>query len=245
MQKKIFVSYLVAGIYFGSVFAISLLIALLASLSGVKRSNCDVVVRSIENIPNESLMSLDHQQAAKLEVVGETRSKGKRSVEAREKIRQIISKEGEMVNKRGFARANDDCPQFLIFQNGNYWENVRLPSYVRPTRYDLELSIPKFDSEKYVGIENITIQLDQDTQYIIFHSLSVEFNDGRLFDKNNVEIQIECGGYYQFNDYYVLILKNVVPAASSPLRLYIEFTGLLFQTEFGIFDIPYAGGQGR
>ena len=38
---------------------------------------------------------------------------------------------------------------------------MRLPPYVRPIRYDLELSIPKFSSELYAGIENITIALDE------------------------------------------------------------------------------------
>ena len=46
-MKKIFLSYVVIGIYFGTVFAISLLIALLASLVGVKRGDCSVGVRHV------------------------------------------------------------------------------------------------------------------------------------------------------------------------------------------------------
>ena len=75
--------------------------------------------------------------------------------------------------------------------------------------------------------------------------MSVEIVGGSLYDNSNNELEITCGGYYQLNDYYVIILKNVIPKSSSPLVLNLKFTGLLFQTETGIFDIPYSDGEER
>jgi hypothetical protein len=233
-MKKVFLSYVVVGVYFGTVFAVSLLIALLASLVDVKRGDCSVGVTKSFIQQNDSIPSLskDIPSQKRQQEVFEN-SKQKLSVKAREKIKKIKG-----------IKANDGCPEFLQFQNGTYWENVRLPSYVRPTRYDIELSIPKFNSELYAGVETITIELDQDTKYIIFHSTSVEIGEGsKLFDKSNNEIEITCGGYYEYNDYYVIISNNTIPKSASPLRLYIQFTGLLFETEIGIFDIQYTDGE--
>ena len=234
-MKKIFLSYVVVGVYFGTVFAVSLLIALLASLVDVKRGDCSVGVKKSFFQQNDSFpssLSKDIHSQKRQEEAFEN-NKQKLSVEAREKIKKIKG-----------IKANDGCTEFLQYQNGMYWENVRLPSYVRPTRYDIELSIPKFNSELYAGVETITIELDQDTKYIIFHSTSVEIDQGsKLFDNSNNEIEIKCGGYYELNDYYVIISNNTIPKSASPLRLYIQFTGLLFETEIGIFDIQYTDGE--
>ena len=235
-MKKYFVSYLVIGAYFTSVFLISLLIALLVSLVDVPRGddcNTSVTTAKVNKIANEN-NNINNEPVNEKQKMGMGR-----------KTREINNKFVKTKLSGKKQRANDECPEFLINQNGTLWEDVRLPSYIRPTRYDIEIALPTLVSETYAGVVSIRIELDQDTKYILFHSTSVEFIDGALFDKSNKEISINCGGYYELNGYYVIITDNIIPKSASPLKLNIKFEGLLFQTEQGIFDIPYQGGQSR
>jgi hypothetical protein len=204
-MQKIFLSYVVIGIYFGTVFAVSLLIALLASLAGVKRTDCNVAVRTV-----------------------------------------LAENKNDLIEpNKSASQSKNNCPDFMIYQNGTLWEDIKLPSYIRPTRYDLEISIPALNSELYAGNQVMTIELDKDTKYILFHSTKVQIVDGSLVDSSNRAIEIACGGFYQLTDYYVIITKNIIPKSVSPLKLSIKFEGRLFQTDQGIFDISYTGGQSR
>lgn len=141
--------------------------------------------------------------------------------------------------------AKNNCPDFSIYQNGTLWEDIRLPSYIRATKYDLEISVPSFNSEIYAGTQTMTIELDKDTKYILFHSASVQIVDGQLYDNTNKVIDIDCGGYYPGTDNYVIVLKNIATKSISPLKLNIKFEGLLLHSEQGMFDISYTGGQSR
>ena len=232
-SKKVFVSYIIVAIYFAAVFLITLLVALLASLAGVKRGNCDEIsaklAPEINKIANEN--NLFHEES----------QRRKRNIEKPSINSEFIKK--KLNGKTPLVKSN--CQDFMISQNGTLWENIRLPSYIRPTRYDIEIALPTLVSETYAGVVNIQIELDQDTKYILFHSSSVEFIDGELFDKSNNRLKIECGGYYVYNDYFVIITENVIPKSASPLNLNILFEGLMFRSDKGLFDVSYTDGQSR
>ena len=66
-----------------------------------------------------------------------------------------------------------------------------------------------------------------------------------MLDNSNKVIDIDCGGFYQLTDYYVIITKNIIPKSASPLKLSIKFEGRFFQSDQGIFDISYTGGKSR
>jgi hypothetical protein len=236
-MKKVHVSYVSLVVYIIVVLLISLLIALLASLAGVKRSNCGDESAALKVIADIMKMEKPNQETPRT----------KRNAVIREKLRgKAFNNEFIRMKLAGKPfKANDDCPEFLQYQNGTLWESIKLPSYVRPTKYDIELYTPSFNSETYAGVSSITIELDQDTNVIIFHSTSVDIVSGDLFDKANKAIEIKCGGYYPLNDYYVIITKNPILKSSSPLKLDLVYVGELSQSEAGLFDLPYEGGQSR
>lgn len=252
---KYHVTYLTLGIYVASVLLLTLLVTLLPSLAGVNRSGCSdsatTKSKSVVAVNNEEPIEIHKRNAppTAAKVDYRTHPKTVKQIEKRKELRKQAEKNSFLqsrgkINGKQF-KANDDCPEFVQYQNDTLWESIRLPTNVKPLRYDVEIYVPKFGDETYAGVETITIDITEDTKYIIFHAIDVDIEDGKLVDKNNVEIEIQCSGFYSLNDYFVLIAKNKIPKTSSPLKLELTFLASLRNSQEGFYNVEYQGGNSR
>lgn len=99
------------------------------------------------------------------------------------------------------------CPELVgpQFNDDDPWMNPRLPSYIKPLNYKIEILFTNFDT--YNGLINITFNLNESNNLILFHSAINEMPliQYMLNNANNI-VDIECVGTFTEyrNDYYVL-----------------------------------------
>ena len=62
----------------------------------------------------------------------------------------------------------------LIATNGEEfpWDNVKLPSFITPIRYDIELT-PNLTTQWVKGIEKLIFTVKEETNFIVFHSKNI------------------------------------------------------------------------
>jgi hypothetical protein len=141
-----------------------------------------------------------------------------------------------------YTRDYQPCPEFNQSAAGQPWNNLRLPTNVLPTSYEIELMIPYFTSDVYVGVSQTTLELNQSTDTFIFHAKLIAIEGIVLFDNQNKVIPVKCAGYYVPNDYFIIKTESMVDITSSPLNLGLTFGGFLFLFESGLAKLNYEGG---
>lgn len=69
-------------------------------------------------------------------------------------------------------------PFVPIASNGQVfpWNNIRLPHFVRPWRYNITIR-PNLTTLELKGQVNIEFQVEKDTNYIVFHSSKLTITD--------------------------------------------------------------------
>lgn len=87
------------------------------------------------------------------------------------------------------------------------WEDPRLPSYIKPINYNINLLLSNINFDIYNGYINSTFDITTGTNLIIFHNSGNDIPLLQFFqDKNGNEMEIECVGAYFENrrDYFII-----------------------------------------
>lgn len=214
--KKYGISYCLLTSYFVTVFLISVVIAVVVSLVGVKRTNCD------EN-PNK----IFEREVDVLNNVKGRRHHIQRNLDFKSNSDNRVDPPG--------------CDALFTTNVGNtLWNNSRLPTNVIPTRYAIQLSSLNLTDAKYSGHIDITLDLAEDVNTIIVHAHLIGISSPTLQDNANSNLNIECAAFYTDNEYYVIRTTNLIRRAQAPLKLSLNFNGFLDLYQSGLFEIHYS-----
>jgi len=128
-----------------------------------------------------------------------------------------------------FARPWNDCGGFQIPElvdetptiptatNGELfpWDNVRLPIFVRPLSYDLELS-PNLDTLNVSGIIKLIFQVTEETDFIIFHAKGMNITSKTINEKIKIERLLD---YPEIDQVYLETSDPMKPGRNYSVRL--------------------------
>lgn len=80
----------------------------------------------------------------------------------------------------------------LIATNGEEfpWDNVKLPEFITPVRYDIELT-PNLTTKWVKGIEKLIFTVKEETNFIVFHSKNITITSRTINERLNVERMLE------------------------------------------------------
>lgn len=138
------------------------------------------------------------------------------------------------------TKSLDLCPEFVLPDPIEHvWKNPRLPTYLRPTNYDVQIDILDFNKNIYEGFVTVSVDLFDQTDTFLLHKKNVFTRVEQLEDKLGALIDIGCYGIYEQNDYYIFKTISYVSPDSSPLKIKYYFNGSIDLYEYGIFKLPY------
>lgn len=142
----------------------------------------------------------------------------------------------------------DICPELTSPQPGvNYpWYYPRLPSYLKPVNYYIEVAINELGGDVELGESIITFDVTEATDLVLLHSGPNEFIFvGALKDKDDNEINITCTGKYDKlrNDYLIIRAEQQLLPANGPFKITFIFIDDPTKTEEGIFFLNYGGSE--
>ncbi|XP_075705846.1 glutamyl aminopeptidase [Rhinoderma darwinii] len=129
--------------------------------------------------------------------------------------------------------------------SGN-WKEFRLPSYIYPLHYDLELQ-PEMDKDTYNGTETIWLKMTlSGTRHLWLHIREIKIiGQPRLRDRNNQEIPIKNCFEFRRHEYVVLeVNQDLQPNANDDslndtYRLTLQFAGQLNGSLVGFYRTTY------
>lgn len=109
----------------------------------------------------------------------------------------------------------------LIATNGEEfpWDDIRLPSFITPIRYDIELT-PNLTTHWVKGIEKLIFTVKEETNFIVFHSKNITITSRTMNERLNVERMLE----YPFREQiYLETDEYMVPGVSYAIRLKFQY----------------------
>ncbi|XP_074848073.1 glutamyl aminopeptidase isoform X2 [Carettochelys insculpta] len=118
------------------------------------------------------------------------------------------------------------------------WTNFRLPTYINPTHYELEIK-PEMDADIYTGTVSITIMLDKATKNLWLHLRETKITEMPVLRKSSGD-QItltECFIYEQ-HEYVVMGAEETLSANNSYI-LTLKFQGWLNGSLVGFYRTTY------
>ncbi|NXC12605.1 AMPE aminopeptidase, partial [Corythaeola cristata] len=121
------------------------------------------------------------------------------------------------------------------------WINFRLPTYINPVHYDLEIQ-PEMESDIYTGTVNISITLERSTNYLWLHLRETEITEMPTLQKSSGQ-QItlsDCFGY-DAQEYLVIEAEEELSVTdeSDPYILTLKFQGWLNSSLVGFYRTTY------
>ncbi|XP_044124455.1 glutamyl aminopeptidase [Bufo gargarizans] len=129
-------------------------------------------------------------------------------------------------------------------ENGD-WSKFRLPSYINPLHYDLELQ-PEMDKDTYNGTVTIWLKLALPSTHLWLHIRETKIvGQPRLRDQNNQEIPIKHCFEFKLHEYVVVEAdQSLQPNGNNELlndtyRLTLQFAGLLNGSLVGFYRTTY------
>lgn len=132
-----------------------------------------------------------------------------------------------------FVRPWNDCgfttpdveentePPVPIATNGEVfpWNNVRLPIFVRPISYDLELT-PNISTLAVRGIIKLIFQVTEETEFIVFHSKNISITSKTINEKLKVQRLLE---YPEQEQLYLETDQPMKPGKTYSIRLKFQY----------------------
>ncbi|XP_059093631.1 endoplasmic reticulum aminopeptidase 1-like isoform X1 [Tigriopus californicus] len=109
----------------------------------------------------------------------------------------------------------------LVATNGEEfpWDDIRLPSFITPIRYDIELT-PNLTTHWVKGIEKLIFTVKEETNFIVFHSKNITITSRTMNERLNVERMLE----YPFREQiYLETDEYMVPGVSYAIRLKFQY----------------------
>ena len=80
----------------------------------------------------------------------------------------------------------------LLATNGDAfpWDDIRLPAFIVPIRYDIELT-PNLTTGWVKGIEKLIFRVTEESNFIVFHSKNITITSRTINERLNVERMLE------------------------------------------------------
>ena len=131
------------------------------------------------------------------------------------------------------------------------WENIRLPSSIIPSDYDISLH-PNLTNFGFIGNVTIQIKVLRDTNFIVFHARDLNFSHYELVTLNNdkrslnndqtVEI-VKTLHYPRHQQVYLELEHNLREGKEYLLKL--SFSGMLSDNMAGFYKSSYTTSKGE
>ncbi|KFO15091.1 Glutamyl aminopeptidase, partial [Balearica regulorum gibbericeps] len=121
------------------------------------------------------------------------------------------------------------------------WRHFRLPTYVKPIHYDLEMK-PEMETDIYTGTVSISIALEESTSYLWLHLRETKITEMPTLRKSSGQ-QItlnDCFGYTP-QEYIVMKAEAELSVSdeSDPYILTLKFQGWLNGSLVGFYRTTY------
>lgn len=128
------------------------------------------------------------------------------------------------------------------------WENFRLPDYIRPVHYDLEVK-PLMEEDRYTGRVNISVNVTKPTRYLWLHIRETKITTKpELWKPSGEKVSVVRCFEYKKQEYVVIQAEEELAATSggSAYLLALEFAGWLNGSLVGFYKTTYTeNGQVR
>ncbi|NXN79471.1 AMPE aminopeptidase, partial [Bombycilla garrulus] len=133
----------------------------------------------------------------------------------------------------------DPCPS-KNDQTGD-WTEFRLPTYVKPVHYDLEIK-PEMENDTYSGTVNISIVLEKATSSLWLHLRDTKVTEIPTLRKSSGQ-QIALNDCFQYEPQEYIVMKAAaelpVTDESDPYVLTLKFQGWLNGSLVGFYRTTY------
>lgn len=121
------------------------------------------------------------------------------------------------------------------------WRNFRLPTYVNPIHYDLEVK-PEMETDIYTGTVNISIALGQPTSHLWLHLRETKITEMPTLRKSSGQ-QIALTDCFEYKAQEYIVMKAEVELTvtdeSDPYILTLKFQGWLNGSLVGFYRTTY------
>lgn len=240
MAKTIQVSYLVIGAYGTFIMFSTLMVGILPPL--VNRPECNsnndtnlIKENVVERAPREIQMPIEPINI------------NKRINDFKQEYSDFIAQMPEKFSRLLKSDGYNICPEVLNPNGQIYpWFYERLPDRYVPKHYNVELFVPEWGLNVYVGEMAIQVNIVTDSsspndKYIILHADKEIPILGSIKDKSGNELKVDCvAEYNQFkNEYFVIKLKDFIDIGASPLTIELLFLAILPEYDSGIFEFKF------
>ncbi|NWV09614.1 AMPE aminopeptidase, partial [Ptilonorhynchus violaceus] len=121
------------------------------------------------------------------------------------------------------------------------WRHFRLPTYVKPVHYDLEIK-PEMEKDIYTGTVNISIALEEPTTSVWLHLRETKITEMPTLRKSSGEqIALNDCFEYETQEYIVMTAAAELPVTgeSDPYVLTLKFQGWLNGSLVGFYRTTY------
>ena len=143
----------------------------------------------------------------------------------------------EIVLLPGEQDGNDDP------ESQGPWLELRLPSAIKPTRYDLWLNPDfYFEGNTFSGREDISLQVLEDTNYVLIHFKLMEITRTELSTSDGRHIDIVQTFAYEPHEFWVIETAETLRAGTD-LVLHLEFNGSLVNGIVGYYKSTYVNSD--
>ncbi|NWX75858.1 AMPE aminopeptidase, partial [Alca torda] len=124
------------------------------------------------------------------------------------------------------------------------WRHFRLPTYVKPVHYDLEIK-PEMEKDTYTGSVNISIALEKSISYLWLHLRETKITEMPTLRKSSgQQIALDDCFEYKPQEYIVMKAKAELSVAdeNDPYILTLKFEGWLNGSLVGFYRTTYTEG---
>ncbi|KFP72501.1 Glutamyl aminopeptidase, partial [Acanthisitta chloris] len=121
------------------------------------------------------------------------------------------------------------------------WRHFRLPTYVKPLHYDLEIK-PEMETDIYSGTVSISIALEKSTSYLWLHLRETKITEMPTLRKSSGQ-QIALNDCFEYKPQEYIVMKAAaelpVTDESDPYVLTLKFQGWLNGSLVGFYRTTY------
>ncbi|NXE13206.1 AMPE aminopeptidase, partial [Lophotis ruficrista] len=121
------------------------------------------------------------------------------------------------------------------------WRHFRLPTYVKPVHYDLEMK-PEMENDIYTGTVSILIALEKSTSYLWLHLRETKITEMPTLRKSSGQ-QIALNDCFEYKPQEYIVMKAEaelsVTDESDPYILTLKFQGWLNGSLVGFYRTTY------
>ncbi|XP_061849171.1 glutamyl aminopeptidase [Colius striatus] len=125
-------------------------------------------------------------------------------------------------------------------ENGD-WINFRLPTYVKPVHYDLEIK-PEMETDIYTGTVSISIALESSTSHLWLHLRDIKITEMPTLQKSSGQ-QIALNDCFEYKPQEYIVMKAEAELSatdeSDPYILTLKFQGWLNGSLVGFYRTTY------